>query len=210
VNKEYRPAEIEGRHYARWEAAGYFAPAGNGAPYCIVIPPPNVTGTLHMGHALQDTIMDALTRYHRMQARRTLWQPGTDHAGIATQMVDERLLHPVKELLRVGGERLDVDPLTLRGEHVEGERRLSRSGRPGHYRDGAAGQIEIAVLEVVLPGAADPDGIIHNPGQTRSGERSSGGCSVWGARMFGAHGPAPRRPEPSTRTALTPGLALGY
>jgi valyl-tRNA synthetase len=92
VNKDYRPAEIESRHYARWEAAGYFAPAGNGEPYCIVIPPPNVTGTLHMGHALQDTIMDALTRYHRMQGRRTLWQPGTDHAGIATQMVVERLL----------------------------------------------------------------------------------------------------------------------
>jgi valyl-tRNA synthetase len=92
VNKEYRPAEIEGRHYARWEAAGYFAPAGDGEPYCIVIPPPNVTGTLHMGHALQDTIMDALTRYHRMQGRKTLWQPGTDHAGIATQMVVERLL----------------------------------------------------------------------------------------------------------------------
>ncbi|HXS80380.1 MAG TPA: valine--tRNA ligase [Gammaproteobacteria bacterium] len=92
MNKDYRPTEIEGRHYARWEAAGYFAPAGNGAPYCIVIPPPNVTGTLHMGHALQDTIMDALTRYHRMQGRRTLWQPGTDHAGIATQMVVERLL----------------------------------------------------------------------------------------------------------------------
>jgi valyl-tRNA synthetase len=93
VNKDYRPAEIESRHYARWEAAGYFAPTGNGAPYCIVIPPPNVTGTLHMGHALQDTIMDALTRYHRMQGRRTLWQPGTDHAGIATQMVVERLLN---------------------------------------------------------------------------------------------------------------------
>jgi valyl-tRNA synthetase len=93
VNKDYRPAEIESRHYARWEAAGYFAPAGKGEPYCIVIPPPNVTGTLHMGHALQDTIMDALTRYHRMQGRRTLWQPGTDHAGIATQMVVERLLN---------------------------------------------------------------------------------------------------------------------
>ena len=92
MNKDYRPAEIESRHYARWEAAGYFAPTGSGAPYCIVIPPPNVTGTLHMGHALQDTIMDALTRYHRMRGRRTLWQPGTDHAGIATQMVVERLL----------------------------------------------------------------------------------------------------------------------
>ena len=92
MNKDYRPAEIEGRHYARWEAAGYFAPAGSGEPYCIVIPPPNVTGTLHMGHALQDTIMDALTRYQRMQGKRALWQPGTDHAGIATQMVVERLL----------------------------------------------------------------------------------------------------------------------
>ena len=92
MNKDYRPAEIEAHHYARWEAAGYFAAAGDGAPYCIVIPPPNVTGTLHMGHALQDTIMDALTRYHRMRGRRTLWQPGTDHAGIATQMVVERLL----------------------------------------------------------------------------------------------------------------------
>jgi valyl-tRNA synthetase len=92
VNKDYRPADIEANHYARWEAAGYFAPRGDRSPYCIVIPPPNVTGTLHMGHALQDTIMDALTRYHRMRGFRTLWQPGTDHAGIATQMVVERLL----------------------------------------------------------------------------------------------------------------------
>ena len=92
MNKDYRPQDIEAHHYARWEAAGYFEPEGDGAPYCIVIPPPNVTGTLHMGHALQDTIMDALTRYHRMRGYRTLWQPGTDHAGIATQMVVERLL----------------------------------------------------------------------------------------------------------------------
>ena len=94
MNKDYRPAEIESRHYARWEAAGYFAPSGRGEPYCIVIPPPNVTGTLHMGHALQDTIMDALTRYHRMRGRNTLWLPGTDHAGIATQMVVEREAEP--------------------------------------------------------------------------------------------------------------------
>jgi valyl-tRNA synthetase len=92
MNKEYRPAEIEARHYARWEQAGYFNPTGVGAPYCIMIPPPNVTGTLHMGHAFQHTIMDALTRYHRMRGRDTLWQTGTDHAGIATQMVVERLL----------------------------------------------------------------------------------------------------------------------
>jgi valyl-tRNA synthetase len=92
MNKEYRPAEIEARHYARWEQAGYFEASGRGQPYCIVIPPPNVTGTLHMGHAFQHTIMDALTRYQRMRGCDTLWQTGTDHAGIATQMVVERLL----------------------------------------------------------------------------------------------------------------------
>jgi valyl-tRNA synthetase len=93
MDKAYQPSEIEQRNYQRWEKSGYFAPGGDGEPYCIMIPPPNVTGTLHMGHAFQDTIMDALTRYHRMQGRRTLWQPGTDHAGIATQMVVERLLN---------------------------------------------------------------------------------------------------------------------
>jgi valyl-tRNA synthetase len=93
MNKSYNPTEIEQRVYERWEKNGYFAPRGDGAPYCIMIPPPNVTGTLHMGHAFQDTIMDALTRYKRMQGYSTLWQPGTDHAGIATQMVVERLLN---------------------------------------------------------------------------------------------------------------------
>jgi valyl-tRNA synthetase len=93
MDKIYEPGEIERRHYRRWEENGWFAPAGTAAPYCIMIPPPNVTGTLHMGHAFQDTIMDALTRYHRMRGRRTLWQPGMDHAGIATQMVVERQLN---------------------------------------------------------------------------------------------------------------------
>ncbi len=92
MDKVYDPNSIEQRLYAQWEARGYFAPQGAGAPYCIMIPPPNVTGTLHMGHAFQDTIMDALIRYHRMLGRRTLWQVGTDHAGIATQMVVERQL----------------------------------------------------------------------------------------------------------------------
>ena len=92
MDKSYQPQDIEQRLYERWEEQGYFAPQGDGDPYCIVIPPPNVTGTLHMGHAFQDTIMDALTRYHRMKGHRTLWQPGMDHAGIATQMVVERLL----------------------------------------------------------------------------------------------------------------------
>ena len=93
MDKSYNPEDIEQRIYERWEANGWFAPHGDGEPYCIVIPPPNVTGTLHMGHAFQDTIMDALTRYHRMQGMRTLWQPGMDHAGIATQMVVERILN---------------------------------------------------------------------------------------------------------------------
>ena len=93
MDKSYQPNEIEERIYARWEEAGYFAPRGDGEPYCIMIPPPNVTGTLHMGHAFQDTIMDALTRYKRMLGCKALWQPGMDHAGIATQMVVERLLN---------------------------------------------------------------------------------------------------------------------
>ena len=92
MDKTYSPQDIEERIYRRWEAEGQFAPAGAGPAFCIVIPPPNVTGTLHMGHAFQDTIMDALTRFHRMSGDRALWQPGTDHAGIATQMVVERQL----------------------------------------------------------------------------------------------------------------------
>ncbi len=92
MDKTYDPHAIEQAWYQRWEDAGYFAPQGSGDPYCIVIPPTNVTGSLHMGHAVQDTIMDTLIRYHRMHGDNTLWQPGTDHAGIATQMVVERQL----------------------------------------------------------------------------------------------------------------------
>jgi valyl-tRNA synthetase len=93
MDKTYQPHGIETRHYQRWEENGYFRPSGSGVPYCIMIPPPNVTGNLHMGHAFQDTIMDALIRYHRMKGDNTLWQCGTDHAGIATQMVVERQLN---------------------------------------------------------------------------------------------------------------------
>jgi valyl-tRNA synthetase len=92
MEKTYSPHDIEQRIYKNWEAKGYFAPTGQGEPYCIMIPPPNVTGSLHMGHGFNNTIMDALIRYHRMQGRNTLWQVGTDHAGIATQMVVERQL----------------------------------------------------------------------------------------------------------------------
>ncbi len=93
MEKTYDPHAIEQNWYQKWEQAGHFAPKGEGNPYCIMIPPPNVTGTLHMGHAFQDTIMDALIRYHRMKGDNTLWQAGTDHAGIATQMVVERQLN---------------------------------------------------------------------------------------------------------------------
>src|SRR3569832_160245 len=92
--KSFEPADIEKRWYAQWESAGYFK-AGDtpDAPaYCIMLPPFYVTGTLHMGHAFQHTLMDALTRYLRMAGDNTLWQPGTDHAGIATQIVVERQL----------------------------------------------------------------------------------------------------------------------
>src|ERR1700753_314166 len=92
MEKTYAPHEIERRLYERWEANGWFAPRGDGPSYCIMIPPPNVTATLHMGHAFQHTLMDALIRYHRMRGDDTLWQPGFDHAGIATQMVVERQL----------------------------------------------------------------------------------------------------------------------
>ena len=96
MEKTYNPQTIEQKWYQAWEDKGYFSPRENEVEsdsYCIMIPPPNVTGTLHMGHAFQDTIMDALTRYHRMKGSNTLWQAGTDHAGIATQMVVERQLN---------------------------------------------------------------------------------------------------------------------
>ncbi|MEM6640778.1 MAG: valine--tRNA ligase [Pseudomonadota bacterium] len=93
MDKAYDPKNIEQPVYERWEKDGCFAPSGEGEPYCIMIPPPNVTGTLHMGHAFQLTVMDMLTRHARMCGRDTLWQPGMDHAGIATQMVVERQLN---------------------------------------------------------------------------------------------------------------------
>ena len=94
LEKTFNPAEVEAKHYARWEQGGYFAcnPNSPAKPYTIMMPPPNVTGRLHMGHALTFTLQDILVRYERMRGRDVLWQPGTDHAGIATQMVVERQL----------------------------------------------------------------------------------------------------------------------
>ena len=90
MDKSYEPQSFETRWYSQWEASGCFKPSGSGTPYTILLPPPNVTGTLHMGHAFQHTLMDALIRYQRMRGRDALWQMGTDHAGIATEMVVAR------------------------------------------------------------------------------------------------------------------------
>ncbi len=95
LDKSFEPSNIENRWYQFWESSGFFnagADSGKSDNFCILLPPPNVTGTLHMGHGFQQTLMDALTRYHRMRGDNTLWQPGTDHAGIATQIVVERQL----------------------------------------------------------------------------------------------------------------------
>jgi valyl-tRNA synthetase len=92
MEKSFEPSQIESKWYARWEASGDFKPSGKGTPYSILLPPPNVTGTLHMGHAFQQTVMDMLIRYHHMRGFNTLWQVGTDHAGIATQKIVENQL----------------------------------------------------------------------------------------------------------------------
>ena len=92
MENSFDPEKIERELYTHWETSDLFKPTGNGDSYCILIPPPNVTGTLHMGHAFNQTLMDALIRYQRMNGRHTLWQMGTDHAGIATQMLVERQL----------------------------------------------------------------------------------------------------------------------
>ena len=89
MEKNYSPADIEEGCYKIWESARYFEPQGSGQPFCVMLPPPNVTGSLHMGHGFQHTLIDAVIRYQRMMGKRTLWQPGTDHAGIATQLVVE-------------------------------------------------------------------------------------------------------------------------
>ncbi len=104
LDKTFNPQEVEKRHYEKWEAAGAFSadPHSSAPPYTIMMPPPNVTGNLHMGHALTFTLQDILVRYHRMIGRDVLWQPGTDHAGIATQMVVER------ELAREGKTRVQL------------------------------------------------------------------------------------------------------
>ena len=133
MEKTYTPSAIEQKWYQTWEAQGYFAPREDDTDsnsYCIMIPPPNVTGTLHMGHAFQDTIMDALTRYHRMKGDNTLWQPGCDHAGIATQMVVERQLNAAGQTRHDLGREKFIEKVWEWKEHSGGEitRQLRRMG----------------------------------------------------------------------------------
>jgi len=130
MEKTYNPHDIEQRWYETWETDNHFAPSGEGDPYCIMIPPPNVTGNLHMGHAFQDTIMDSLIRFHRMKGNNTLWQAGTDHAGIATQMVVERQLNAENKTRHDLGREEFIDRIWKWKEESGGNitRQLRRMG----------------------------------------------------------------------------------
>ena len=155
MDKSYQPKNIEQRIYERWEERGYFAPRGDGERYCIMIPPPNVTGTLHMGHGFGDTIQDALTRYKRMQGCRTLWQPGMDHAGIATQMVVERLLNTEGTSRRDLGREKFVERVWQWKEESGGQiqkqtRRLGASVDWQHERFTMDDGLSTAVREVFV------------------------------------------------------------
>jgi valyl-tRNA synthetase len=134
MDKAYEPAGIEPRWYDTWEQLGYFAPTGAGEPYCIVLPPPNVTGSLHMGHAFQQTLMDVLIRYHRMRGDNTLWQCGTDHAGIATQMVVERQLEQQGKT-RVQLGRKEFEDAVWRWKETSGSTITRQSRRLGTSMD---------------------------------------------------------------------------
>jgi len=134
MDKTFNAAEAEARLYAAWEQAGAFRAGANAKPgaeaFCLMIPPPNVTGSLHMGHAFNNTLQDILVRWHRMRGHDTLWQPGQDHAGIATQMVVERELAKDKSNATRGlpEEGLGVEGPVRRHDHqpVEAPRRLLR------------------------------------------------------------------------------------
>ena len=137
LEKTFNPAEVEARHYQRWEQGGYFAshPDSPATPFTIMMPPPNVTGSLHIGHALTFTLQDVLVRYERMRGRDVLWQPGTDHAGIATQSVVER---------------------QLAGQGIV----LARAGSEGHARPNAQTIGRAAFLEKVWEWKAQSGGTI--------------------------------------------------
>ena len=169
--EKFNAAEVEARIYADWEARGCFAAGVNArtdaASYCVMIPPPNVTGVLHMGHAFNNTLQDILVRWHRMRGFDTLWQPGTDHAGIATQMVVERRLAEQQQPSRT---ELGRDAFTAKvwewkaesgGTIVSQLKRLgascdwsreafTMSGAPGAPEDVAKGNFHDAVIKVFI------------------------------------------------------------
>ena len=155
MDKTYNPETIEAEIYADWESRGRFEPAGEGAPYCIMLPPPNVTGTLHMGHAFQDTIMDALIRLHRMRGENVLWQPGTDHAGIATQMVVERQINAEGLNRRDMGREAFVarvwDWKEQSGNRIENQlRRLGASVDWSRHKFTMDAELSVAVTEAFV------------------------------------------------------------
>ncbi len=131
LEKNFDFAEAEKRIYGDWEASGAFQPQGDGAPFTIVIPPPNVTGSLHMGHALNNTLQDVLCRFERMRGRRVLWQPGTDHAGIATQMVVERQLQENQEPSRRDMGREEFVKRVWKWRHESGGEIINQLKRLG-------------------------------------------------------------------------------
>jgi valyl-tRNA synthetase len=138
LDKNYQPADMEARRYQLWERSGAFAcdPNSSKLPYTIMMPPPNVTGSLHMGHALNHTLQDVLVRYHRMRGRDVLWQPGTDHAGIATEIVvDSQLSEEGQEKRQLGRERF-VARVWEWKEHSGGTitRQLRRLGASPDWR----------------------------------------------------------------------------
>src|SRR4029078_3730447 len=135
--KTFEPHAIEAKWYPVWEARGYFKPSwADGTPaFCIQLPPPNVTGTLHMGHAFQQTLMDVLTRYHRMRGFNTLWQLGSDHAGIATQIVVENQLRAEGKSRRDMGRAAFVERVWA-GKEESGStitRQMRRLGTSGDW-----------------------------------------------------------------------------
>ncbi|MEP2533922.1 valine--tRNA ligase [Shimia sp.] len=171
MEKTFNAAEAESRLYAAWEQAGCFSAGANAKPgastYCIMIPPPNVTGVLHMGHAFNNTLQDILMRWKRMQGYDTLWQPGTDHAGIATQMVVERKLAETQQPSRneLGREKFlekvwdwkaesggtIVNQLKRLGASCDWDREaFTMSGAPGAPADVASGNFHDAVLKVFV------------------------------------------------------------
>jgi len=190
MEKSFEPAQIESTWYARWEASGVFKPSGQGEPYCILLPPPNVTGTLHMGHAFQQTVMDMLVRYHRMRGYDTLWQVGTDHAGIATEMVVSRNLAQQIDGGHALGKRVQVEGggnsrWTLRIVGVVGDT----------YQDGPLHPQE-AVLYVPLAQVPEPLMTVFRSFEPlRFAVRGHGNPADWQAAVHAAVAEvAPRQP----------------